>query len=456
MARRRKNRTHLKGGVASNPRAQEGVPKSFIIKHGQVGTSLTQLVRDMRKVMEPNTATRLRERARNKLKDFLTMAPPLGVTHLLAFTLTDLAPSFRIVRLSAGPTLSFRVERYSLIKDIIRNSKRAKSIGTVEYLTPPLLVLASFPQPGPGTPPHLSLVVKTFQTLFPPLNPQQLSLSSARRVVLVSYNSERGTIDFRHYLITVRPYGVSKRVQKILDGAATTAKSASSSSKHVLDLGNEKDIADFLLRKKGEPVPSSDGYESAASTASSVAGDDADAISLVDDYVGRNNRRGSKRAVRLDEIGPRMELRLIKISEGVPGKEGSVIYHEFVKKTKAEVAAQKAEHAAKEKLRQQRREEQERNVKRKQKEVEAKKGKGKATSADEDEDDKEEGEAGEGEMDEEEASGGANNFDGDDDWDEEEEISEGEDHIESDSEVEDSDSDEEQKPPPKKSKKSKR
>ena len=171
--------------------------------------------------------------------------------------------------------------------------------------------------------------MKTFQTLFPPLQPKSLSLSSARRVVLVSYNAERGTVDFRHYLITVKPYGVSKRVRKVLEGATATAKSSWHGSHGVLDLGNEKDVADFLLRKAGEPGPSSDGYESAASTTSSVAGDDADAISLADDYVGRNNKKGMKRAVRLDEIGPRMELKLIKIVEGIPGKEGAVIYHEF-------------------------------------------------------------------------------------------------------------------------------
>ena len=60
MARRRKNRTHLKGAAAAGP---SDAPKSFIIKHGQVGASLTQLVRDMRKVMEPNTAARLRVKA---------------------------------------------------------------------------------------------------------------------------------------------------------------------------------------------------------------------------------------------------------------------------------------------------------------------------------------------------------------------------------------------------------
>lgn len=169
--------------------------------------------------------------------------------------------------------------------------------------------------------------MKSFQTLFPSLSPQTLSLSSARRVVLVHYSTDRHTIDFRHFVITVKPYGVSKRVRKILEGGGTK-RSTSVSHSDFLDLGNEKDVADFLLRRKGEAGPDG-GYESAASSASSVAGDDGDAVSLADDYVGRNNRKGQKRAVRLDEIGPRLELRLVKITEGVPGKAGTVIFHKF-------------------------------------------------------------------------------------------------------------------------------
>ncbi|CDO70757.1 hypothetical protein BN946_scf184798.g72 [Trametes cinnabarina] len=460
MARRRKHRTHLKGGVASNPGSAEGVPKSFVIKHGQVGSSLAQLVRDVRKVMEPNTASRLKERARNKLRDFLTMGPALGVSHLLAFTLTDVAPSMRIVRLSAGPTLSFRVERYSLMKDIINSSKHARSISTVEYLSPPLLVLASFPPPSPTTPPHLTLMMKTFQSMFPPLSPQTLSLSSARRVVLIHYNADRGTVDFRHYLITVKPYGVSKRIRRILEGAS--AKSSAHASSHAtLDLGNEKDVADFLLRRKGEPGPSSDGYESAASTASSVGGDDADAISLADDYVGRNNKKGQKRAVKLDEVGPRMELRLIKIVEGVPGKEGGVLYHEFVKKSQAEIRAQKAEHAAREKLRKQRKEEQERNVQRKKAALEAKEKGKESTLGDQDEEDEEDVDGADedevmGSEAEERSDDGEEDGEREDDgaWDDDEMISEDEESAgESESESED----EAPRPPPKKLKtKSKR
>jgi hypothetical protein len=61
MARRRKNRTHNKGNATTKTsNGIAGDPKSFVIKHGAVGYSIAQLVRDVRKVMEPNTATRLR------------------------------------------------------------------------------------------------------------------------------------------------------------------------------------------------------------------------------------------------------------------------------------------------------------------------------------------------------------------------------------------------------------
>lgn len=180
--------------------------------------------------------------------------------------------------------------------------------------------------------------MKTFQTLFPPLAPHKLALSSARRVVLVAYNADRGTIDWRHFRITVKPYGVSRRVRRVLQGTGATVRPAGGGNGGaVLDLGNEKDVADYVLRAHGRggggggASVDGGGYETAASEVSSVAeGTDAeDIVSLAEDYVGRNNRKGQKRAVQLDEIGPRMELRLVKITEGVPGKEGAVIYHQF-------------------------------------------------------------------------------------------------------------------------------
>ncbi|KAH7342083.1 Brix domain-containing protein [Rhizoctonia solani] len=427
MARRKKNRTHLKGGAiieGSTAAGTSSAPKSIVVKHGQVGPALSQLVRDLRKVMEPNTASRLRERKRNKLKDYLVISPTLGVTHIIAITLTPIAPSLRIVKLSAGPTLSFRIERYSLSKDLLSASRHARSIG-MEYLSPPLLVLASFPTPGPGTPPHLSLVQKFFQALFPPLAPHAISLSSARRIVLVSYNSESGTISIRHYLIGVRALGVTRHIRKLVDGKATTAH-------RVLDLGREKDLADYVLRAPGEAGP--DGYESASSAASDVDGEGGTAeVNLAGDYVGRNNRAGSKRAVKLTEIGPRLELRLVKITEGVPGKQGAVLYHEFVKKTAAQTSELKKAAAARAKLKKERREEQARNVERKKAEKERKSTKGKNNgdskeSGDEDEDEEMDEDADEDELDMEDEGGELS--EDPDEWNEDEDVSEGSDEEE--------------------------
>ena len=168
--------------------------------------------------------------------------------------------------------------------------------------------------------------MKSFQSLFPSLSPQTLTLSAARRVVLVQYDPERDTVDVRHYLITVKPYGVSRRVRKVLEGVKAKSKSKTG----LLDLGRERDVADFVLRRRGGEDGEDQGYESAASSASEGGSEGEDAtVSLADDYVGRNNKKGSKRAVRLDEIGPRMELKLVKVTEGVPGKEGAVMYHRF-------------------------------------------------------------------------------------------------------------------------------
>ncbi|KAJ7692358.1 hypothetical protein B0H14DRAFT_3046448 [Mycena olivaceomarginata] len=243
---------------------------------------------------------------------------------------------------------------------------------------------------------------KSFQSLFPPLSPHTLALSSARRVVLIAYNPDRGTVDFRHYVITVKPYGVSKRVRRVLEGAQKAAGG-------ILDLGNEKDVADFLLRKRGEVGPDG-GYESAASSgAESVAGDDADAVDLADDYVGRNNKKGQRRAVRLDEVGPRMELRL----------EGSVIYHEFGKEIASEGQSRSGTWRGK------------------------KAAKGKSTGGD-NEDEEDEGE------DEEMVSEGGEDED-EPDWDAEEEISEGEDSEEEEpQDSSDSEEEEQRRPPAKK------
>ena len=166
------------------------------------------------------------------------------------------------------------------------------------------------------------------------LTSRQSALPSFRRVLLISYNPITNLISIRHYTITVRAHGVSRRVRKLLTTSSVTSR--------LPNLSSKDDIADYLLRRVGTPgsditdttaTASTAGYESAGDTDGSEAESDTNAVELPDDY-GKGNKKGDRKAVRLVEIGPRMELRLIKVVEGLVGSkkgEGETVFHEFGK-----------------------------------------------------------------------------------------------------------------------------
>lgn len=147
MAKRRvKKRTHAGAKVPATPAAINGHasardPKSLVIRigAGEVGASVSQLASDVRGVMEPGTASRLKERRANRLRDYVTMCGPLGVTHLLLFSRSESGnTNLRLAVAPRGPTFHFRVEKYSLSKDVRRAQRHPKG-GGKEYLTPPLV-----------------------------------------------------------------------------------------------------------------------------------------------------------------------------------------------------------------------------------------------------------------------------------------------------------------------------
>lgn len=145
MARKRtKKRTHLGANnkeVNDAGHASARDPKSMVIRigAGEVGSSVSQLAADVRRVMEPGTASRLKERRGNKLKDYLVMCGPLGVTHMMLFSRSEGGnTNLRVGLAPRGPTMHFRVEKYSLCKDVQRAQKHPRG-GGKEFLTAPLV-----------------------------------------------------------------------------------------------------------------------------------------------------------------------------------------------------------------------------------------------------------------------------------------------------------------------------
>jgi ribosome biogenesis protein SSF1/2 len=146
MARKPKNKAPLANqvpvhAVTPTGKRMDRSPKTMVIRigAGSVGKSVSQLVKDVRQVLQPDTAVRLQERKSNRLRDFTTMAGPLGVTHLLLFSRSTADnTNMRLALTPRGPTLSFRVENYSLCKDVLKAQKHPKSSQSL-YLNSPLV-----------------------------------------------------------------------------------------------------------------------------------------------------------------------------------------------------------------------------------------------------------------------------------------------------------------------------
>lgn len=73
-------------------------PHSFVIHRGLPGEHIIELTKDFRKIMEPFTAMSLKERKRNTIKDFVSIAGIFHVTHMCMFTRTEQGMYFKLCR----------------------------------------------------------------------------------------------------------------------------------------------------------------------------------------------------------------------------------------------------------------------------------------------------------------------------------------------------------------------
>ncbi|MBZ3869090.1 Suppressor of SWI4 1-like protein [Sciurus carolinensis] len=326
-----------------NLEAYAAQPHSFVFTRGSAGRSVRQLSLDVRRVMEPLTATRLQIRKKNSLKDCVAVAGPLGVTHFLILSKTETSVYFKLMRLPGGPTLTFQINKYTLVRDVVSSLRRHR-MHEQQFAHPPLLVLNNFGPHGM----HVKLMATMFQNLFPSINVHKVNLNTIKRCLLINYNADSQELDFRHYSIKVVPVGASRGMKKLLQ-------------EKFPNMSRLQDISELLATGAGlsESEAEPDGEHNITELPQAVA--------------GRGNMRAQQSAVRLTEIGPRMTLQLIKIQEGVG--EGSVLFHSFVHKTEEELQAILAAKEEKLRLKAQRQNQQAQNVQRKQERREAHKKK---------------------------------------------------------------------------------
>ena len=320
------------------------------------------------------------------------MCGPLGVSHLLLFSRSESGnTNLRLARTPHGPTLHFRVEKYSLCKDIAKSLKHPRA-GSTDFLTPPLLVMNNFLTSDTvreslcdaAPPKHLEkLVTDMFQGLFPPIQPHTTPLHTIKRVLLLHReppNKETGsvTISLRHYAITTKVTGLPKALRRLhaAEKLIGSGKAGKAKKRSLPNLGKLEDVADYMLD------PSAGGYTSASDTEADTdaevevsapvkqrvlsrkakerlaAGDES-----VRARTAASGPKVEKRAVKLVELGPRMKLRLTKVEEDVCS--GKTMWHEFITKSKSEEVAMEKKWAQRNAQKAERRRIQKENVERK-------------------------------------------------------------------------------------------
>uniref|UniRef100_G3MNQ9 Brix domain-containing protein n=1 Tax=Amblyomma maculatum TaxID=34609 RepID=G3MNQ9_AMBMU len=335
-AKKRKGRAvkaAKKGAASVEPEEISKAPHTFVISRGTLGKNASELMLNFRKVMEPYTASRLKVRRKNVVKDFVSVAGLLHVTHLVVFTKTQKAIYMRLARLPRGPTLTFRVENYALARDIISSLKKPVTY-THQFSSHPLLVLNNFS--GEGM--HFKLMASMFQNMFPSINIHKVKLNTVRRCLLLNYNSSDQSIDFRHYTIKVAPCGINRAVKKLVQSK-------------VPDLGHLRDISEYV--------------DQGGLSESEVELDGAtNQVVLPQKISSRGNTLNQQSSVRMVELGPRIKLKLVKIEEGL--MTGEVMYHALVQRTPEEVKALRERRLKLKKLKEKRKREQEENKKRKE------------------------------------------------------------------------------------------
>jgi len=340
-------------------------PKTFVFTKGKVPTKLKMLVDELKKVMSPNTATALRAQKKNKLRDFVDVAGMLQVSFFLIVSATDKNSYLRLVRSPRGPTLTFKINSFSLASDLAATQRKPQATSHSLWQCEPMLVLSNFDRQVQ----HEALSATMLQNLFPTLNVATARLATFRRVVLVHQlpESEGGGAQLRQYLIKAAPTGVSKGVKKLMR------------ANKLPSLGKYSDVADYLTRA---------GY----SSDSGGETDEEDKAELPQDFVGRNARKSQQVSIKLHEIGPRLELSLLKVEEGLC--DGATLYHSLVSKSEEEAAETAARVEARAALKVERKQAQAENVARKRAADEERRarrkrrrGSGGSTGGDDDDDD---------------------------------------------------------------------
>ncbi|KAK7678647.1 hypothetical protein QCA50_018374 [Cerrena zonata] len=214
--------------------------------------------------------------------------------------------------------------------------------------------------------------------MFPPIQPQSTNVGGIKRVLMLNKDPVTGNIELRHYAINTKLVEETRNIKKLIN-------SHHNPKKNIPNLSKNKDISELVL----------DPYSVGGVTSDSEVEDDAiveikneennilkkknATAPTEDDPMGEQAEEETnaapstrKRAIKLTELGPRINMTLVKIEEGLLGSS-KTIYHANIEKSDKEIKALEKRHQELQKIKSERRAKQQENVKAKLAKKEAKK-----------------------------------------------------------------------------------
>ncbi|KAL8274577.1 hypothetical protein Esti_001480 [Eimeria stiedai] len=349
--------------VGSGAPSSPGAPASIVVKRGRVGPSCRLLVRDWRQVVGPRVAAKLKESRTNKVRDFQSVASCLGVSHLQLLTQTDHGLYLKIARLPSGPTITFQVLSFSLIGDVQRSVSGAR-LDPKDLRTPPVLVLSSSSSSsssssnssssnssseGLRSVQALQLATSMLRSVFAPVDVRTSKLSDFRRVAFFrrvpaasssnsssSKGEEEGLVfQFRHYSVSLKAAKLTAGVESVLRAAAGGA--AQKQLLQQLQQQQQTDACDLLLAAEQQPQQQQQVRFDVAACPARLSKRSSLQLLLPGKQQQQQQQQQEElsMAVQLREIGPRLQLKLIKIEDDVC--TGKVLYHALIAKTPEEL-----------------------------------------------------------------------------------------------------------------------
>lgn len=178
--------------------------------------------------MYPYTASSLKEQKHQKMEDYLRAAGIYHISHMLAFSMTDNSTMLKICKLPGGPTLTFKVLKFTLAQYVPLNKSYSDLVSerTLRkmYTNAPLLVMSGFGKEDDKGTETARIISVMLQSIFPPINVNSISLPQCKRVVLFSLTKGEAVeghpaplqIEFRHYEIATRQRNVNKAVRTFM------------------------------------------------------------------------------------------------------------------------------------------------------------------------------------------------------------------------------------------------